>query len=51
MDYNALIQKVILLYELQRDHKPKDSAIDSTMVKPCQDHRTQLHKEEPQIHG
>jgi len=44
MDYNALIQKVILLYELQTSHKPKDSAIDSTMVKPCQDHRAQLQR-------
>jgi len=44
MDYNALIQKVILLYELQTGHKPKDSAIDSTMIKPCQDYRAQLQR-------
>jgi len=42
MDFNALIQKVILLYKLNTGHKAKDVAIDSTMVKSCKDHRAQL---------
>ena len=44
MDHNAFIQKVILLYDFQRGHKPKYSAIDSTMVKPCLDHRARLQR-------
>ena len=43
-DFNALIQKVIMLYELDTGHKPKDVAGDSTMVKPCQDHRARLQR-------
>jgi len=46
MDFNALIQKVILLYELNTGHKAKDVAIDSTMVKPCKDHRAQLQRKQ-----
>ena len=44
--YRALIQKVILLYELNTGHKAKDVAIDSTMVKPCKDHRAQLQRKQ-----
>ena len=35
---------VISLYELKSGHNPKDVAVDSTMVKPCQDHRAQLQR-------
>jgi len=46
MDFDALIQKVIMLYELKTGHKAKDVAVDSTMVKPCEDHRAQLQRKQ-----
>ena len=46
MDFNALIEKVIMLYELSTGHEIKSSAVDSTVVKPCKDHRAQLQRKQ-----
>jgi IS5 family transposase len=42
MDFNSLIQKTVMLYELESGHNPKNVAVDSTVVKPCQNHRAKL---------
>ena len=43
-DYNALIQKTIMLYELETSKKVRITTVDSTMVKPCLEHRAQLQR-------
>ncbi|WP_036225886.1 transposase [Mesoaciditoga lauensis] len=43
-DYNALIQKTIMLYELETSKRVELTTVDSTMVKPCLEHRAQLQR-------
>ena len=43
-DYNALIQKTIMLYELETSKIVKITSVDSTMVKPCSEHRAQIQR-------
>ena len=43
-DYNALIQRTIMLYELETSKRVELTTVDSTMVKPCLEHRAQLQR-------
>ncbi len=42
-DFHVLIQKTVMLYEMS-SRAPQFNAVDSTMVKPCLDHRARLQR-------
>jgi len=44
MNYHALIQSTVILYELESSLNVEITTVDSTIVKPCSDHRAQLQR-------
>jgi len=42
-DFHVLIQKTVMLYDMS-GRAPQFNAVDSTMVKPCLDHRARLQR-------
>ncbi len=44
MNYHALIQSTVILYELESSRSVEITTVDSTIVKPCSDHRAQLQR-------